>query len=397
VKSLSNLLFGTSGWSYKEWVGPFYEQSKKKLSYYTRFFQTTEINSTFYRYPSRSTLYGFYRTSPEGFKFSAKLPRLITHEKKLDPDRKVKNDLLRFLELMGPLRAAHKLGAILIQLPPKFVFERHCENLASFFELLPEDFEFAVEFRDHSWLKKETWRLLKDHNVAYTIVDEPLLPPEIQLTADFAYFRWHGRGVRPWYNYHYSREELEEWVPKVKNVSKRVEKVYGYFNNHYHGYAAENCIEILEMLNRAKPEQTHVKDKIIQYNLEKKPLVYERRLEDYVIPLSELGVEDLLLKMTDRARFDRAKKIRDEELIIEKSTERKVEAKIRDYFIQIDLEKRILAHNCDDWRKGLGIRRVCKHIGKLFLQLPSETSTSILEDMIKEKDKWRFRLPLSSS
>jgi len=127
----------------------------------------------------------------EGFKFSAKLPRLITHEKKLDPDRKVKNDLLRFLELMEPLRAAHKLGAILIQLPPKFVFERHRENLASFFELLPEDFEFAVEFRDHSWLKKETLRLLKDHNVAYTIVDEPLLPPEIQLTADFAYFRWH--------------------------------------------------------------------------------------------------------------------------------------------------------------------------------------------------------------
>ena len=59
---MNNLLFGTSGWSYKEWVGPFYEKTQKKLSYYTRFFQTTEINSTFYRYPSRSTVYGFYRT-----------------------------------------------------------------------------------------------------------------------------------------------------------------------------------------------------------------------------------------------------------------------------------------------------------------------------------------------
>lgn len=80
-----------------------------------------------------------------------------------------------------------------------------------------------------------------------------------------------------------------------------------------------------------------------------------------------------------------------------KSTERRIEAKIRDYFIEINLEKRTLTHNCDDWRKGLGIRRICKHIGKLFLQLPSETSTSILEDMIKEKDKWRFHVPLNSS
>jgi hypothetical protein len=82
---------------------------------------------------------------------------------------------------------------------------------------------------------------------------------------------------------------------------------------------------------------------------------------------------------------------------LRKSTERRIEAKIRDYFIEINLEKRTLTHNCDDWRKGLGIRRICKHIGKLFLQLPSETSTSILEDMIKEKDKRRFHVPLNSS
>lgn len=393
---MNNLLFGTSGWSYKEWVGPFYEKSKKKLSYYTRFFQTTEINSTFYRYPSRSTVYGFYRTSPEGFKFSAKLPRLITHKKQLNPDLKVKNDLLRFLELMEPLRAAQKLGAILIQLPPKFVFERDYENLVSFLELLPEDFEFAVEFRDHSWLRKETWKLLKENNVAYTIVDEPLLPPEIQVTADFVYIRWHGRGVRPWYNYHYSREELEEWVPRVKKVSKKVDKVYGYFNNHYHGYAAENCIEILEMLNAAKSEQTRVKEKIIQYNLKKRPLAYERKLEEYTLPFIELDLEDLLLKMTDKARLNRAKKIKDKELTIKKASYNRIKAEIRDYIIDIDLKERTLTHNCEDWRKGLGIRRICKHIGKLFLQLPSETSIPILQDIIRHKDRWRFRIPLIS-
>lgn len=394
VRSLSDLLFGTSGWSYKEWVGPFYEESKKKLSYYTKFFQTTEINSTFYRYPTRSTVYGFYRTSPESFKFSAKLPRLITHEKKLNPDLKVENDLLRFLELMEPLKASQKLGAILIQLPPSFMFEKDHENLASFLELLPGDSDFAVEFRDHSWLRKETWSLLKEHNVAYTIVDEPLLPPETEITADFAYIRWHGRGVRPWYNYHYSREELEEWVPRVKKVSKKVENVYGYFNNHYHGYAAENCIEILEMLNASNPRQTKVKEKIIRFNLKKRPLAYERKLEEY-IEAPELDVEGLLLKMTDKARLDRAKKIKDNELEIKRVSGTKIEAKIRDYIIEIDLKNRTLTHDCDDWRKGLGIRRMCKHIGKLFLQLPSEKSTSILQDVIKQKDKWRFRVPLN--
>jgi uncharacterized protein YecE (DUF72 family) len=395
VKSLSDILFGTSGWSYKEWIGPFYEKSEKKLTYYTRFFQTTEINSTFYRYPSRSTVYGFYRTVPKGFKFSAKLPRLITHQKKLNSNLKVENDLLRFLELMEPLRASRRLGAILIQLPPSFVFERDRENVASFLPLLPEEFEFAIEFRDHSWLRNETWKLLRENNVAYTIVDEPLLPPEVQITADFAYMRWHGRGARPWYNYRYSPEELQEWVPRVQKVSKRVDKVYGYFNNHYHGYAAENCLEILEMLNMSEPQQARIKEKIIQYNLRERPLAYESKLSEYPMDISGLNVEELLLKMTDKARLNRAKKINDKELTIIEATDRKVEAEIRDYIIEIDLSKRTLTHNCDDWRKSLGIRRICKHIGKLFLQLPVETSTTILENIIKEKDEWRFRVPLS--
>jgi uncharacterized protein YecE (DUF72 family) len=393
VKPLENILLGTSGWSYKEWVGPFYERSSKKFTYYTKFFQTTEINSTFYRYPTRSTVYGFYRTSPKGFKFSAKLPTLITHKKQLNQNLKVKNDLLRFLELMEPLKASGKLGAILIQLPPSFVFERDYETLVSFLKILPEDLEFAVEFRDHSWLRNETWNLLKENNVAYTIVDEPLLPPETQVTADFAYIRWHGRGSRPWYNYHYSKKELKEWIPKMKKVSKKVNKIYGYFNNHYHGYAAENCIEILEMFNTASPEQSRIKEKIVRYNLKERPLTYERKIEEYTAPISELGVEGLLSKMTNKTRLNRAKKIKDNELTIKKTTDKKIKAKIRNYIIEIDLNNRTLIHNCDDWRKGLGIRRICKHIGKLFLQLPSETSIPILKDIIEQKNKWKFQLP----
>ncbi len=389
--AFDNILLGTSGWSYKEWVGPFYEESKRKLSYYTRFFQTTEINSTFYAYPSRSVVYGFYRTAPEGFKFSAKLPRLITHQKHLNPDLKIKNDLLRFLELLEPLRTSRKLGAILIQLPPSFIFEHDYDNLASFFPLLPSDLEFAVEFREHSWLRNETWKLLKEYNVAYTIVDEPLLPPEIQVTADFAYIRWHGKGVRPWYNYHYDQHELEEWVPKVKKVSKQVKRVYGYFNNHYHGYAPENCIQVLEMLSAASPEQVSIKDKIIQYNTEEKPLVYERKLEDFGIGVPTPSVKGLLLKMTDIGRLNRAEKIKNEELIVKKETDEEIKAAIRDYIIEIDLKEQTITHNCDDWGKGLGMKRLCKHVGKLFLQLPSEKSIAILKGIIERKDNWQFR------
>jgi len=78
---LTSLHFGTSGWSYKEWVGPFYEKAAKMFSYYARFFNTAEINSTFYRYPSKATILGLNRTSPRDFVFSAKLPKLITQNK----------------------------------------------------------------------------------------------------------------------------------------------------------------------------------------------------------------------------------------------------------------------------------------------------------------------------
>jgi uncharacterized protein YecE (DUF72 family) len=147
--------------------------------------------------------------------------------------------------------------------------------------MLPEEYEFAAEFRNLSWIRNETWSLLKKHNVAYCIVDEPLLPPEIHVTADFAYFRWHGKGSKIWYDYHYSADELREWVPNIEKTQEKVNKIYGYFNNHFHGYAVENCVEILEMMNAAKPEQRKAKEKIEQYNAQKKPLTREKTLDEF--------------------------------------------------------------------------------------------------------------------
>ena len=97
-------------------------------------------------------------------------------------------------------------------------------------------------------MREETWELLKKYGVAYANVDEPLLPPEVHLTADFAYFRWHGRGKKPWFNYRYEKQELEPWVPKLEDTSKKVKKIFGYFNNHFHGYAPENALQLIERL-----------------------------------------------------------------------------------------------------------------------------------------------------
>ncbi len=140
---------------------------------------------------------------------------------------------------------------------------------------------FAVEFRHRPWMREETWKLLEKYNVAYCIVDELLLPPEVHLTADFAYFRWHGRNPKLWYDYHYAEEELQEWVPRLEETQRKSDKIYGYLNNHFHGYAIENCIEILEMLNIAKPEHTKIKQRVTHHNLQKHPKTYETKLDDF--------------------------------------------------------------------------------------------------------------------
>jgi uncharacterized protein YecE (DUF72 family) len=258
--SKENIFLGTSGWSYKEWEEVFYQKGeKRKLRAYSQVFKTAEIDSTFYRYPSKGTVMGWLKYSPSDFVFTAKLPKLITHDKALGLKGDVKADLEAFLELMRPLQLGGKLACSLIQLPPKYGFD--LESLEAFFKLLDPVFKYAVEFRNLSWMREETWKLLKEYGVAYTIVDEPLLPPEVHLTADFAYFRWHGRGESPWFDYRYSKEELEPWVPKVEDAAGKVKKVVGYFNNHFHGYAPENCLYLIERLGLLSEEQKQAKQR----------------------------------------------------------------------------------------------------------------------------------------
>jgi len=387
--SQDNIILGTSGWSYEEWVGPFYTERKRMFSEYARVFKTSEINSTFYAYPNPGMVYGLTRGSPKDFVFAAKLPKLISHTKKLDPGKGVQADLERFLDLMKPMNQAGKLGSILIQLLPEFNFNE-IETFSKFLALLPESYRFAVEFRNVSWVRDETWKLLREHNVAYTIVDEPLLPPKLVFTADFAYIRWHGRHSRPWFDYRYSEKELDEWVPKVKEAAEKTEKVYGYFNNHFHGYAPENCIQLLEKLGKATRLQTKVGKTIQDYMAGKQAELPVEKVPASQKEAMKLGLSHLLREFADAVRIDRAETIRQTNVSFQKATEKMVSANVKEYEVHIDPVNRTIRHNCEDWMKQYQEKRICKHVVRVFLSLPLNLSKEILTDMVVNKDSWQF-------
>ncbi|MBD3204747.1 DUF72 domain-containing protein [Candidatus Bathyarchaeota archaeon] len=382
------LLLGTSGWSYDDWVGPFYTKKTGKFSQYAKIFHTVEINSTFYRYPSEGMIFGLQRNSPPGFLFSSKLPGLITHDKWLDLSKGVEDDTIRFLNLMRPL--AESLGPILIQLRPKFNLNEHMGNLEDYLEVLPSNYEWAVEFRDNSWLVPETFDLLSQHNVAYTIVDEPLLPPELHFTADFSYIRWHGRGTNLWYDYEYSEEQLEDWVPKVEEIESKTRRTYGYFNNHFRANAVKNAVEFLDLLDKATPEQKIALDRIINHHETAGRPVGVQPLTSFTSDEGGQSPSDFLSRFMDFKRLARAEKIKDTEIQLEYVDEDRIEANIRNYHIIIDMNEQVIKHNCDDWRKGKSSKRMCKHIGKLFLTLPPGQAKDILSRIWDDIEGWFF-------
>jgi uncharacterized protein YecE (DUF72 family) len=263
---MPEVFIGTSGWSYKEWVGALYPNSAtNKLSFYSKIFRTAEVDSTFYAFPSKGLVVGWARNTPADFVFSVKLPRTLTHEKKLDISKGAESELVRFLSLMKPLITTGKLGPVLVQLPPSYSFDADFEKLKGFLRAVPEDIKFAVEFRHPSWLREEAWSFLRSKNTAGVIVDEPLLPPDVIITADFSFIRWHGRGSRPWYNYRYSEKELEMWIPKVWEAASRTKQTFGYFNNHFHGFAVENSLKMMGLLGKATSQQEEAGAKARRY------------------------------------------------------------------------------------------------------------------------------------
>lgn len=257
-------LIGCSGWNYGDpaakggWVGAFYPKSSTpRLSHYSQFFVTAELDATFYEKfyskMSPATFQGMVRATPQDFQFSVKVPETVTHKKKLDVKSGAIDALGEFLERIGPLKKANKLGAVLIQLPPSISVTQF-RQAESFLEKLPQGFEYAVEFRHPSWETEGPKEMLGHYNIAGVITDSPdprlRFLSEVSVTADHAFIRLHGRNPGYWYNYSYSRGELEPWAEKVKEMQRdsSIKTLRIYFNNHYGAKAVENALEFREMI-----------------------------------------------------------------------------------------------------------------------------------------------------
>ncbi len=264
--------------------------------------------------------------------------------------------------------------------------------MENFLSILPHGFRYAIEFRHKSWMHPATWKTLSKYNVANTMVDEPLLPPEVHVTADFAYLRWHGRGNRPWYDYHYSEEELREWVPKVQEAQGSVKTLYGYFNNHFHGYAVENCLRIMQMMGELSPQQEEALS-IAQTHLGKgasSTFGLGRWIQD---DDSRTKLIDLLTSLMGESRLARAMGIPDNDVSVGVATHDRVEAKIRAYSLMMDRDSKTISHDCGDWERSVETRQLCKHVGRVLLTIPVEVATGWADQIHEDVEKWKFKVP----
>ncbi|MEA2109008.1 MAG: DUF72 domain-containing protein [Pseudomonadota bacterium] len=238
----SKIHIGTSGWSYDHWKGPFYPEelpNSQMLGYYSQHLQTVEINNSFYHLPRKSTLKRWRDTVPENFVFTAKASRYITHMKKLKNPEK---SLSSFLNHISTLE--DKLGPILFQLPPHWHF--NAERLENFLRYLSNEFSYAFEFRDKSWLNEHTCELLSRYDVAFCIYELDGFLSAKKITTNFVYVRLHGPGAP--YQGSYDSRTLTDWAEAFSSWSAQGHAIYCYFDNDQSGYAAQNAEFLQSML-----------------------------------------------------------------------------------------------------------------------------------------------------
>lgn len=278
---LANLRIGTAGWSYKDWDGIFYPpgmQRRKQhpLEYLARFFDTTEINTSFYGplKPEWAKLWcrKVAAVNPK-FLFTAKLYRAFTHSPGagLQPTsaasiRPTDNDEARTREGLDALASEGKLGALLIQFP--ICFKNTSLNREYLDRLLRQFIEYprVVEVRHSSWNDAATLAAFTQKNVGFCNIDQPLLgrslAPTQHVTGAIGYIRLHGRNYENWfadrdsdtdnrndrYNYLYKPSELEGWKEKILSVAERAQATYVITNNHFESKAGVNALELKAMI-----------------------------------------------------------------------------------------------------------------------------------------------------
>ncbi|MCZ6601725.1 MAG: DUF72 domain-containing protein [Planctomycetota bacterium] len=260
---------GTSGYNYPGWVGPFYPDGTRReqmLSVYADCFGTVELNFTYYGIPRPATLSRMTRQTPESFVFFVKAHKGITHDG--EPEKHVGP----FRTCIEPLSAAGRLGGVLLQFPQ--AFRRSPESLNTLRSIAEsmKEFPLVAEFRHASWVDDGVFEFLRETGIAFCCVDEPriegLVPPIAAATSSIGYVRLHSRDGNRWYSgegrydYDYSREELMEWIDKLKDLAQRTTAVYVFFNNCHGAQAAQNALLMQRLLglDSSPPPRPRQKD-----------------------------------------------------------------------------------------------------------------------------------------
>jgi uncharacterized protein YecE (DUF72 family) len=248
---------GTSGYSFEDWRGNFYPAQiakGKMLDHYQAYFNTVEINSTYYRIPHPAIMYNIVKKTKTEFDFFVKANQTLTHQR-----RAIEVPTKEFLESVRPIADRGQLKGILAQFPYSFKYSPNNLGYLGMCQDLLKPYPMFVEFRHDSWMRKETYQKLIDNKISFVSVDGPqlrgLMPPEMITTTDTAYIRLHGRNAEQWwdggslrYDYNYSQEELEDWKNKLERLRGGVSKAFLFFNNCHLGQAVKNARQMMRML-----------------------------------------------------------------------------------------------------------------------------------------------------
>lgn len=253
------LYFGTSGFSYNDWVGQFYPPGlprREWLVYYAREFNTCEINSTYYALPGLADLKAMVEKTGDGFLFSIKANQEMTHR------RRELSSFKTFCQVLEPVISAGKLGCILAQFPYSFRYNSYNRDYLRLFREQMGELPVVIEFRNAQWLRKEVFDWLRQLDLGFCCVDEPqlpnLLPPLAETTSKVSYLRLHGRNSARWWNheqayerydYSYTPQELSEWLPKIRRLDSVSEKTFVFANNHWRAQAVNTIRQLRIMVD----------------------------------------------------------------------------------------------------------------------------------------------------
>ena len=235
---------GTSGWHYDHWRGLYYPEGLAKpkwLQFYSKQFNTVELNNSFYHLPTEKAFITWRESAPENFVYAVKVSRFITHIKKL---RNIGSAVDNFLSRACLLQ--DKLGPLLYQLPPNM--KRNDVVLESFLSTLPQEYRHVFEFRHESWIDEAVFGILRRYKVGLCVFDMPGFTCPPVATSDFAYIRFHGSGGM--YSSCYSNEELSQWAKKIAKLAEGVKAVYIYFNNDAEAFAIKNALTLASYLEQ---------------------------------------------------------------------------------------------------------------------------------------------------